>query len=242
MVFIVGLSNYSVSLFHVANHAVFKALLFLSAGCIIHGLSDEQDLRKMGGLLYIFPVSYIMIFIGSAALIGTPFLTGFYSKDCILELAIGKYNFIGNFSYFLGCCAAFCTSFYSFRLLFLTFINPTNTFKAYIQTAHEAELKMITPLIFLGLGAIFYGYLTRDLIIGLGSLFFNQTYTNFYNFNMLDSEFLPAVIKNIPFFFTIAGASLSLILINCCSVNKNAIYHYKMSSFFRFIYTFLNKK
>lgn len=242
MVFIVGLSHYSVSLFHVANHAVFKALLFMSAGCVIHGLSDEQDLRKMGGLLGIFPVSYIMIFIGSAALIGTPFLTGFYSKDCILEIAIGKYNFVGNFCYFLGCSAAFCTSFYSFRLLFLTFINSTNTFKSYIQTAHEADLKMIFPLIVLGLGAIFYGFMTRDLIIGLGSLYFNQTYTNFYNFNMLDSEFLPAIVKNIPLFFTIFGASLSLFLINCCSVNKYYVYEYKMSTAFRFIYTFLNKK
>ena len=242
MAFIVGLSHYSVSLFHVANHAVFKALLFLSAGCIIHGLSDEQDLRKMGGLLGIFPVSYIMIFIGSAALIGTPFLTGFYSKDCILELAVGKYNYVGNYCYFLGCSAAFCTSFYSFRLLFLTFVNSTNTFKSYIQGAHEADIKMITPLIVLGLGAIFYGFLSRDLIIGLGSLFFNQTYTNFYHFSMLDSEFLPAVIKNIPFFFTIAGALLSLILINCCSVDKYFVYNYKMSYAFRFIYTFLNKK
>lgn len=205
MVFIVGLSHYSVSLFHVANHAVFKALLFMSAGCVIHGLSDEQDLRKMGGLLSLFPVSYIMIFIGSAALIGTPFLTGFYSKDCILELAFAKYNFVGNFCYFLGCSAAFCTSFYSFRLLFLTFINPTNTFKNYIEGAHEADLKMIFPLIVLGLGAIFYGFLSRDLIIGLGSLYFNLTYTNFYNFNLFDSEFLPAVIKNIPLFLLFSG-------------------------------------
>jgi len=158
MVFIVGLSHYSVSLFHVANHAVFKALLFLSAGCIIHGLADEQDLRKMGSLIHIFPVSYIMIFIGSAALIGTPFLTGFYSKDCILELAIGKFNMIGNFCYFLGCGAAFCTSFYSFRLLFLTFINPINTYKSYISTAHEADFKMILPLFVLGLGSMFYGF------------------------------------------------------------------------------------
>jgi NADH:ubiquinone oxidoreductase subunit 5 (subunit L)/multisubunit Na+/H+ antiporter MnhA subunit len=242
MVFIVGLSHYSVSLFHVANHAVFKALLFLSAGCIIHGLSDEQDLRKMGGLLSIFPVSYVMIFIGSSALIGIPFLTGFYSKDCILELAVAKYNYVGNFCYFLGCSAAFCTAFYSFRLLFLTFINPTNTFKSYIEGAHEADLKMIFPLIVLGLGSIFYGFLSRDLIIGLGSLFFNQTYTNFYNFNMFDSEFLPVLVKNIPLFFTLLGAFTSLILINSFSVNKNAIYEYKMTAPFRFVYTFLNKK
>jgi len=242
MVFVAGLSNYSVSLFHVANHAVFKALLFLSAGCIIHGISDEQDLRKMGGLFWIFPVSYIMIFIGSFALIGIPFLTGFYSKDCILELAIGKYSFVGNFCYFLGCSAAFCTAFYSFRLLFLTFLNPTNTFKAYIETAHEADFKMILPLIILGFGAIFYGYLTRDLVIGLGSLFYNQIYTNFYNFNMLDSEFLPALIKNIPLIFTLLGAFLSLLLINCFMMNKNMIFDAKMTPGFRFIYTFLNKK
>jgi NADH-ubiquinone oxidoreductase chain 5 len=155
MIFISGLSHYSVSIFHVANHAVFKALLFLSAGCVIHGLSDEQDLRKMGGLLNIFPVSYTMIFIGSMALIGFPFLTGFYSKDCILEIAVAKYSVVGNFCYFLGCSAAFCTSFYSFRLLFLTFVNPTNTYKAYIQQAHEAPFTMIFPLMVLGIGAIF---------------------------------------------------------------------------------------
>jgi NADH-ubiquinone oxidoreductase chain 5 len=242
MVFIVGLSHYSVSLFHVANHAVFKALLFLSAGCIIHGLSDEQDLRKMGGLLSIFPVSYIMIFIGSSALIGIPFLTGFYSKDCILELAVAKYTYIGNFCYFLGCAAAFCTAFYSFRLLFLTFVNSTNTYKAYIQGAHEADLKMILPLIILGLGAIFYGFLTRDLVIGLGSLFFNLTYTAFYNYNMFDSEFLPAIVKNIPLFFTLSGALMSLLLINNFNVNKDYIFQSKMLASFRFIYTFLNKK
>ena len=242
MVFIVGLSNYSVSLFHVANHAVFKALLFMSAGCIIHGLADEQDLRKIGGVLLIFPVSYVMILIGSLALIGTPFLTGFYSKDCILELAVSKFNFIGNFCYFLGCSAAFCTAFYSFRLIFLTFINPTNSFKSYIQTAHEADLKMIIPLFFLGLGAIFYGFVTRDLIIGLGSLFFNQTFTNFYNFNLVDAEFLPALVKNIPLIFTVGGSLLSLILINCWSVNKKYIFSLKMSFIFRLFYTFLNKK
>jgi NADH:ubiquinone oxidoreductase subunit 5 (subunit L)/multisubunit Na+/H+ antiporter MnhA subunit len=146
-----------------------------------------------------------MIFIGSFALIGIPFLTGFYSKDCILELAIGKYSFVGNFCYFLGCSAAFCTAFYSFRLVFLTFVNVPNTFKAYIEHAHEAPITMVFPLIILGLGAIFYGYLTRDLVIGLGSLFYNQIYTNFYNFNMLDSEFLPALIKNIPLIFTLLG-------------------------------------
>jgi len=128
MIFISGLSHYSVSMFHLANHAVFKALLFLSAGCVIHGLSDEQDLRKMGGLLHIFPVSSTMILIGSLALVGTPFLTGFYSKDCILELAFAKHTSFGNFCYFLGCSAAFCTSFYSFRLFFFSLCQSYECF------------------------------------------------------------------------------------------------------------------
>jgi NADH-ubiquinone oxidoreductase chain 5 len=242
MVFIVGLSHYSVSMFHVANHAVFKALLFMSAGCVIHGLADEQDLRKMGGLMYLFPVSYTMIFIGSSALIGIPFLTGFYSKDCILELAIAKYNYVGNYCYFLGCSAAFCTAFYSFRLLFLTFVNPTNTYKCYVEGAHEADFKMIFPLIVLGLGAIFYGFMTRDLVIGLGSLFFNLTHTNFSHFNMCDSEFLPSIIKNVPLVFTLLGAFTSLLLINCLSINKNYVYDQKMLPLSRFVYIFLNKK
>jgi len=240
MIFISGLSHYSVSMFHLANHAVFKALLFLSAGCIIHGMSDEQDLRKMGGLIHIFPVSYIMVLIGSLALVGTPFLTGFYSKDCILELAFAKHNFLGNFCYFLGCSAAFCTSFYSFRLIFLTFVNPTNTFKKYIENAHEAPIKMIVPLVILGFGAIFYGFFTRDLVIGLGSLYYNSVTTNFYNFNIIDSEFLNSIIKNIPFFFTVFGALLSLFLINCFNINKNFVFNQKLK--LRGFYIFLNKK
>jgi len=242
MVFITGLSHYSVSLFHLANHAVFKALLFLSAGCVIHGLSDEQDLRKMGGLLHLFPVSFVMILIGSLALVGTPFLTGFYSKDCILELAVAKHTFVGNFCYFLGCSAAFCTSFYSFRLIFLTFINPTNTFKSYVENCHEAPIKMVVPLMVLGLGAIFYGFLTRDLMIGLGSLFFNTTYTNFTHFNLIDSEFLHAIIKNVPFVFTVVGAFMSLLLINCFNINKSYVFHLKLQPLARSIYIFLNKK
>jgi len=155
MVFAAGLSHYSIALFHLANHALFKALLFLSAGCIIHGMSDEQDMRKLGGTLKLFPTSYIMILIGSLALVGFPFMTGFYSKDVILEIAISKHTNIGNFAYLLGCSGAFCTSFYSFRLIFLTFINETNTYKNYIQIAHDAPIRMVFPLLVLALGAIF---------------------------------------------------------------------------------------
>jgi NADH:ubiquinone oxidoreductase subunit 5 (subunit L)/multisubunit Na+/H+ antiporter MnhA subunit len=154
MVFAAGLSHYSIALFHLANHALFKALLFLSAGCIIHGFSDEQDMRKMGGLLKLFPISYSMILIGSLALTGFPFLTGFYSKDAILEVALAKHTTIGNVAHLLGCFAALCTSFYSFRLLFLVFFNKSAGFKTYMKHVHEGSVLLVFPLVFLATGSI----------------------------------------------------------------------------------------
>jgi NADH-ubiquinone oxidoreductase chain 5 len=99
MIFACGLSNYSVAFFHLVNHGFFKALLFLSSGSIIHGLGDEQDLRKMGGLVKIFPITYCMFLIGSLALMGFPFLSGFFSKDLILESAFAQYTIISIFAY-----------------------------------------------------------------------------------------------------------------------------------------------
>jgi NADH-ubiquinone oxidoreductase chain 5 len=121
MVFSCGLSNYSVGMFHLFNHAFFKALLFLSAGSIIHSINDEQDMRKMGGLRKFLPFTYSCMVIGSLALIGFPFLTGFYSKDVILELSFAHYSVSGLFAYWLGTISVFFTAFYSCRLLHLTF-------------------------------------------------------------------------------------------------------------------------
>jgi len=243
MVFAAGLSNYSISFFHLYNHALFKALLFLSAGSIIHGLADEQDMRKMGSLIQFFPVTYIMILIGSLALIGFPFLTGFYSKDAILEIAISKNNLLGHFTHFLGCIAAFCTSFYSFRLIFMVFINDTNVMKSNIPLIHESSIRMIIPLMLLAFGAIFIGYLSKDMFIGLGSSFFsNSIYFNSFGFNHLDSEFLMAFFKNIPFLFTLIGGIFSAILINGISLSKTKIYRLKISKSFRYVYTLLTQK
>jgi NADH-ubiquinone oxidoreductase chain 5 len=210
MVFACGLSNYSLALFHLANHAVFKALLFLSAGCVIHGLADEQDLRRYGGVIELFPISYIMFLIGSLALTGFPYLTGFYSKDVILEIAIAKHSIVSNFAHTMGCLAAFCTSFYSFRLLFYTFINKTNGYRISMIGAHEAPIRMILPLMFLGIGSLFAGYIGRDMFIGLGSTMFGNSVTSHIeNVILVDSEFISPVLKNIPLFFTIVGAILS---------------------------------
>jgi len=139
MVFACGVSNYSGSLFHLMNHAYFKALLFLSAGAVIHALSDEQDMRKMGGLVKSLPLTYSLMFIGSLSLMGFPFLTGYYSKDAILELAYGAFTIPSSFAYFLGSISAFCTAFYSMRLLYLTFLNNPNSSQINTSNVHESD-------------------------------------------------------------------------------------------------------
>lgn len=121
MVAICGLSSYSVGIFHLFNHAFFKALLFLTAGAVIHSLSNEQDIRKLGGLQQVLIFSYTSLLIGTLALVGTPFLTGFYSKDVILEFACARYSVVAHFSYALTCFSVLTTSYYSFRLLFFCF-------------------------------------------------------------------------------------------------------------------------
>lgn len=137
MVMACGISHYSISLFHLMNHAFFKALLFLSAGSVIHALADEQDMRKMGGLIRSIPFTYTMIVIGSLSLMGFPYLTGFYSKDLILELAYDQYYLA--FAHWLGVFSALLTAAYSLRLVYLTFISNTNSKKEVFSHAHEGS-------------------------------------------------------------------------------------------------------
>jgi NADH-ubiquinone oxidoreductase chain 5 len=138
MVMAVGLSNYSGALFHLFNHGFFKAGLFLSAGSIIHAVADEQDLRKYGGLIKSLPFTYSVIFIASLSLAGFPFLTGFYSKDGILEVAFGTYSIDGTFGHWLGTISALFTAFYSFRLIYLTFIDTNKGSQDLFKKAHES--------------------------------------------------------------------------------------------------------
>jgi proton-translocating NADH-quinone oxidoreductase chain L len=190
MIFACGLSNYHVSLFHLANHAFFKALLFLSAGAIIHSLSNEQDMRKFGGLAPLLPFTSIMLLIGSLSLMGFPFLTGFYSKDLILELALTKYTVEGSFAYCLGLITAFFTSFYSFRVFYMTFIYKNNSFRSVITHVHELPWKMALSLSILSLGSIFLGYVAKDLFVGLGTDFWNHSILILPEHNnQLDAEF-----------------------------------------------------
>ena len=240
MVFACGLSNYSVSMFHLMNHAFFKALLFLSAGSVIHAMSDEQDMRKMGGLINIIPFTYSMMLIGSLSLMGFPFLTGFYSKDVILELAYAKYTIDGTVAHWLGTISAFFTSFYSFRLLYLTFLNDSNAYKQYLKESHEAPLLMAIPLIILAFGSIFVGYITKDMLIGLGTNFWgNSLFTLPQNVSLIESEFIPYWIKLIPVLFSISGAILAFVLYYFYS---NYLYTLKFSYLGRKAYSFLSKK
>jgi NADH-ubiquinone oxidoreductase chain 5 len=179
MMFACGLSNYHVSLFHLANHAFFKALLFLSAGAVIHSISNEQDMRRFGVLIQLLPFTAVMLLIGSLSLMGFPFLTGYYSKDLILELALTKYTVEGSFAYTLGLITAMFTSYYSFRVFLLTFSNgftknlkvKTNSFRKVIENVHELPIKMAIVLAILSVGSIFLGYFSKDLLIGLGTDF-----------------------------------------------------------------------
>jgi NADH-ubiquinone oxidoreductase chain 5 len=171
MVFACGLSNYSVGVFHLVNHAFFKALLFLGAGSIIHAVADEQDMRKMGGLKKLVPFTYSMMVIGSLALIGFPFLTGFYSKDVILEVAYGKYTLEGHFSYTLGTLGAFLTAFYSTRLIYLTFLSVPNGYKSVICAAYDSSYQISISLFLLVIPSVLIGFYAKDMIIGFGSDF-----------------------------------------------------------------------
>lgn len=170
MVFACGLSSYALSLFHLANHAFFKALLFLSAGAVIHGLSNEQDMRRFGGLIRILPYTYAMFVIGSLALMGFPFLTGFYSKDLILEVAASTRTALGAYSYLLGIVTALFTAYYSFRLLNLVFYGTSRSPRTYLLLAHELTPRMALALAVLSIGSIFFGYFFRDLFVGLGTV------------------------------------------------------------------------
>jgi NADH-ubiquinone oxidoreductase chain 5 len=231
MFFRSGLSNYNLTLFHLFNHAFFKALLFLGAGSIISTLLDEQDYRRMGSLVYKMPFTYLSIFIGSMAIIGFPFLTGFYSKDFILESAITSYCIDFIFIYTLGILSAFLTAVYSFRLIFFGFLIRTNIYKENIHI-DESNINIIVPLFILSIMSIIVGYLFSDLFIGIGNNYLdNSIYIMFIHFNYIDIEFLNPLIKNIPFFFTIIGILLTFFFVN-----------YKIKNRILYIIFFLIKK
>lgn len=193
MVLACGISYYSLSLFHLINHAFFKALLFLSAGSVIHALSDEQDIRKMGGTSIMLPLSYIFILIGSLSLAGTPFLAGYYSKDLLLELSTKQYYII--IGAWLGLAATLLTAFYSFKLISRTFIMFQNSPRVYWKSIHEGEFNLLWPLFILSLGSLFSGFYMKDLILG-----------------PIIHPNISIIVKFTPLILSVIGASIALIL------------------------------
>nr|YP_004563951.1 NADH dehydrogenase subunit 5 [Phytophthora mirabilis]ADK76346.1 NADH dehydrogenase subunit 5 [Phytophthora mirabilis] len=240
MFFACGLSNYPLAIFHLSNHAYFKALLFLCSGAVIHAMGDEQDIRKMGGLRRILPFTYIMFLIGSLSLMGFPFLTGFYSKDLILEVAFASFSETGHFAYWLGTIGAFFTAFYSTRLLFFAFLSETNAYKNIIKNAHDVPLEMGIPLGLLAFGSIFIGYISKDMFVGLGSDFWNNSiYINPFNNQMIDAEFLPTFFKLLPVILSFCGLFGAFYLY---FFKFKFLYNLKISEYGLYFYNFLNRK
>lgn len=240
MVFACGLSNYSAGIFHLANHAFFKALLFLGAGSVIHSVADEQDMRKMGGLKNLIPFTYSMIVIGSLALSGFPFLSGFYSKDLILEVAYGKFTVPGHFSYCLGSSGAFFTAFYSTRLLYMTFLSKPNGYRSVICYAYDSSYLICTALGVLAIPSIFIGFLTKDMIVGLGSDFWGTAiFIAPQNMNIIDAEFITPFFKFTPLGLSLLGMTLAFGFYN---FRNTMLFELKRSLTGKKAYSFLNKK
>nr|YP_009710797.1 NADH dehydrogenase subunit 5 [Macrolepiota fuliginosa]QFZ98746.1 NADH dehydrogenase subunit 5 [Macrolepiota fuliginosa] len=241
MMMAIGLSQYNVALMHTVNHAFFKALLFLGAGAVIHSFQDQQDVRRMGGLIKFLPFTYSTMLAGSLSLLATPFLTGFYSKDLILELAYGQYSFSGMYAYTLGSITAGITAFYSFRLISLVFLGTANGPKQSYLNSHESNLPVILPLFILALFSIFFGYVASDLFVGVGSDFFgNSLFIRPNNNPLIEAEFsLSPIIKLLPAILSLFGASSALYLYHLQPRFLNSLIS---NSLGRKLYGFLNGK
>lgn len=233
MVFCCGLSAYDISFFHLINHAFFKALLFLGAGSLIHSLANEQDLRRYGISISNARFTYIMFLIGSFALVGFPFLTGFYSKDLILEIAYTKYTVSSTFAYFIGIFTAFLTAIYSFRIIYLSFIFEKNIYRRFLT--FDTSIFFTIPLLFLAFGSVVFGYIAKDLFVGIGSDAFEHTILILPENNyILSAEFFGWTkncsvwwVKLIPFII------VNLAILITILINQNYIILFQKTSYFK---------
>ncbi len=214
MVIAIGLSCYNIALFHLVNHAFYKALLFLGAGAVIHSVADNQDFRKYGALKTFLPLIYSVMLIASLSLVAFPFMSGFYSKDFILESAYGQFYISSTIIYIIATLGAIFTTLYSIKVLYLTFLtNPNGPLINYKQI-DPGNIFINFPLIILAVFSIFFGYITKDIFIGLGTDFFsdNSLFLHPSHEIMLDTDFaVPIIFKLLPFFFTISLGLISLI-------------------------------
>jgi len=242
MVIAIGLSSYNIALFHLVNHAFYKGLLFLGAGAVIHAVSDNQDFRKYGGLKAFLPLTYSVMLIASLSLVAFPFMTGFYSKDFILESSYGQFYFSSTVVYFISTIGAMFTTLYSVKVLYLTFLTNPNGPLVNYKHAHEGDIFMSIPLIVLAVFSIFFGYVTKDMFIGLGSNFFvdNSLFIHPSHEIMLETEFaVPTIFKILPLIFTL---SLSVISIILSEFAPKALINFKLSRLGYNIFSFFNQR
>ena len=239
MFFACGVSAYSAAIFHLMTHAFFKALLFLGAGSVIHAMSDEQDMRNMGGIWKHIKLTYIMMWIGSWALVGLPPFSGFFSKDLIIEAAYARQTGVGDYAFWLGVTAAFMTAFYSWRLLIMTFHGAPRASRDVMDHIHESPPVMTVPLIVLAIGAIFAGWLgyqyfggdLRDAFWG-AALFVAEG-----NDTIEGAHHVPIWVKLLPIVVTVAGIGLAYVMYMFAPGLPA-----RLASSFRSIYLFLLNK
>jgi len=210
MFFAIGVSAYQAAIFHLLTHAFFKALLFLGAGSVIHAMSDEQDMRKMGGIWKMIPVTYGLMWIGSLALAGIPPFAGFYSKDVILEAAYGAHSAVGGYAFWMGIAAAFLTAFYSWRLIIMTFHGKSRADETVLAHVHESPKVMILPLVVLAAGAIIAGKAGYEWFVGHDAAHFwgNAILVLESHPALENAHHVPGWVKNLP--LVVGGAGIAL--------------------------------
>ena len=215
MFFACGVSAYSAGIFHLMTHAFFKALLFLGAGSVIHAMSDEQDMRKMGGIYKMIPATYILMWIGSLALAGIPPFAGFFSKDMVLESAFAAHTGFGNYAYWLGAAAAAMTAFYSWRLLFMTFHGKPRADEKVMAHVHESPWVMVVPLILLAAGALgagYIGYAGIGLVDAAGTYWGDSIVMLEGHDALANAHHVPAWAKYLPLGLAVGGIAVAYVL------------------------------
>jgi NADH-quinone oxidoreductase subunit L len=239
MFFAAGVSAYPAAMFHLMTHAFFKALLFLGAGSVIHAMSGEQDIRKMGGIYKLIPYSYMLMWIGSLALGGLPPFAGYFSKDIVIESAYASHTAWGTYAFWIGVTAAFMTAFYSWRLLILTFHGTSRADEKVLHHVHESPYSMLIPMTFLAIGAVVAGWLAYDAFVGerIAEFWGKSILILEHHHALHEAHHVPAWVKFSPLVAGITGIALAY-----------AFYMFnpdtpgKVASTFRGVYLFLLNK
>jgi NADH-ubiquinone oxidoreductase chain 5 len=204
-------------------------------------MADQQDMRRLGGLINLLPFTYTIILIGSLSLMAFPYLTGFFSKDLILESGYGQYALSGHIVYWLGTITAMITAFYSFRLISMTFLTTPNAPKGDYEHTHEVDVTTAIPLLLLATFSVFFGYVAKDAFVGMGSdMLATSLFVHPSHITLVEAEFaVPTFYKLLPAIGTLGGASLALLMYHQFA---NVTVDLALSNLGKRFYTFFNAK